>query len=391
MTDYYLQDRSRLKGQPKKTIGDYVESKGILVPKRFNSFDDAKKSGLPIIARSEHPQEYDGLSGLLESPRFNLGEFKEIISEEEFFPKSFVDRMNNKIKCYNIYLHQNESQLKKEISFSYWELLGGTNHIIIADSAIPERYHITCLFYFKEEHERYNRQDARYYLVEKGKIILENSPLRSNYPQLRQYSPKDLEELVLMYEKIRTFENFDAQHCPLMEFQTVNDLHYFLQYHRTRDVDYSSFIIERKAEEGEIEALFVRGKTSHEGMIVKTTVVYADYVLKKPWEQWRVPPEQEASLDLSYYNWILDETMQKMGKARFIDAEVDRILLDIASRHRKRSFMFKPELSLIIERERLITEEERNVLYECAKKTGEDQTIFVQVISDGRKAYVKRI
>jgi len=57
----------------------------------------------------------------------------------------------------------------------------------------------------------------------------------------------------------------------------------------------------------------------------------------------------------------------------------------------KRSFMFKPELSLIIERERLITEEERNVLYECAKKTGEDQTIFVQVISDGRKAYVKRI
>ena len=60
MTDYYLEDRSRLNGQPKRTIGDYVESQGILVPRRFDNLVDARKSNKAVLLRSEHSQEYDG-------------------------------------------------------------------------------------------------------------------------------------------------------------------------------------------------------------------------------------------------------------------------------------------------------------------------------------------
>ena len=71
MKDYYLEDRTRLQGQPKKTIGDYVESQGILVPRRFDNLDDARKSKKAIILRSEHPQDYNGVSGLLSSPKLS--------------------------------------------------------------------------------------------------------------------------------------------------------------------------------------------------------------------------------------------------------------------------------------------------------------------------------
>ena len=42
MGDYYTSDPSRLHGQPKRTIGDYVASQGILVPRRFDTLEEAK-------------------------------------------------------------------------------------------------------------------------------------------------------------------------------------------------------------------------------------------------------------------------------------------------------------------------------------------------------------
>ena len=68
MQDYYLQKPEALLGQPKRAIADYVEQKGILVPIRFDSLQEARNSQLPILVRSEYPQEdYGGVSGLLQS------------------------------------------------------------------------------------------------------------------------------------------------------------------------------------------------------------------------------------------------------------------------------------------------------------------------------------
>ena len=67
MIDIYLQNLEFLQGQPKRTIADYVEENGILVPKRFNSLEEALGTQLPFIMRSEGTFEYNGVSGLLES------------------------------------------------------------------------------------------------------------------------------------------------------------------------------------------------------------------------------------------------------------------------------------------------------------------------------------
>ena len=67
MIDYYLEDTTRLNGQPKRTISDYVESQGVLVPRRFATLEEARRSRVKVIARSEHEQDYDGVSDLGES------------------------------------------------------------------------------------------------------------------------------------------------------------------------------------------------------------------------------------------------------------------------------------------------------------------------------------
>lgn len=59
---------------PKREIADYVEQNGILVPERFQGLEQALdyvKSGGEVIVRSEHPQEYNGASGLLISYSIN--------------------------------------------------------------------------------------------------------------------------------------------------------------------------------------------------------------------------------------------------------------------------------------------------------------------------------
>ena len=65
--DHYTTHPEALKGQPKRTIADYVEQHGILVPRRFDSLSEARRSKKAILLRSEHEQEYDGCSGILES------------------------------------------------------------------------------------------------------------------------------------------------------------------------------------------------------------------------------------------------------------------------------------------------------------------------------------
>ena len=69
--DYFLQHPLK---QPKAEIATYVESFGIPVPKRYSTAEEAftAVSGEgKIIVRSEHPLEYEGVSGMFESVRFD--------------------------------------------------------------------------------------------------------------------------------------------------------------------------------------------------------------------------------------------------------------------------------------------------------------------------------
>jgi hypothetical protein len=285
--DYFLQNPPM---QPKREVAEYVRANGVLVPELFDSFEDAVASGKRFIIRSEHPQEYDGVSGLMES--FFIGDFelqriqdealknlewedyhgalRNLDDRENFFLKALSDRLNGgeelKFQLFLKQLNRVRSQrycdligerlddFESKVSYSYWEVLEGYNRSIIADTAVPNRFHI-----FTTKEDVFHN-----YLIVDGVDTLYCGP-----GQL----PEDLDNIsgvIDFYQQINNLPNFDLQHCPLVEFQTFNGENYFLQYHRTRDKVESDFVLDRELKDGEVEACFVRGATCPDGVVVDT-------------------------------------------------------------------------------------------------------------------------
>src|SRR5438270_3822706 len=72
-SDWWLSEATALQA-PKQEIVDYVEAQGFKVPRRFDTLDEALdivRAGGSIVVRSEHRDEYDGASGLLQSYRID--------------------------------------------------------------------------------------------------------------------------------------------------------------------------------------------------------------------------------------------------------------------------------------------------------------------------------
>src|SRR3989344_4467996 len=171
--DRFLENPPR---QPKKEIADMLESRGILVPQRFEGLGvalEAIRQGREVVVRSEHPQEYAAAAGLLAS--------YVLTAERMQKGRQFCDENGTEIDWDNFYKHfgrgdvsddaENklfgslettdqtafEETLKKlslpyvrrycdllgidvdkfceAISYSYWEKIGGLNRSIVADSA----------------------------------------------------------------------------------------------------------------------------------------------------------------------------------------------------------------------------------------------------------------
>jgi hypothetical protein len=398
--DYYLEDIRRLEGLPKKTIADYVEQNGILVPQRFDSLAEGRKSGKPIFLRSEHPQDYNGMSGLLDSFSLTNSWYKAMdsISVDEvkqiFFEKS-QNKHGHPLYYYFCKFHGLDvDEFKKEISFSVWEELSGVNRTVVADSSIKGRYHIMS---FKYEIPRV----INYCIAENGKVV------RQFVFDLPKELENGIEKLIDAYEKVRNLPRFDSNHCPIMEFQTVNDKNYFLQYHRTRDFSPSEFTLERAIQEGEIEVPFVRGATPMEGRNHKVTLYYAG---SRDWSM--IPEDEDGSFDF-HTNWIFSDMQFKKRKLQAI-SDMTEIFYIVAQHHTKSQF-FKPEISTIVPPETVLKNNEvlcsgnfadgqkyspRDPIlksgetvfnfYEEAKK-GHNTYMMLHLISDGRKAFVRRI
>ncbi len=374
MVDYYLWERSRLNGQPKRTIADYVEANGILVPKKFDTLAEAKKSGKQILLRSEHPQDYDGASGLFKSK--TLSELPD--TNDEKMLRSELLKVEKEIffpRVYCSYLGLDLYQFLQDFSFSFWEKLDGINRAVVADSSIRGRYHIMT-----------NSDDNVSY------IILENGKIALSTPMKDYCSIGELNELVFLYERVRNLDNFDSNHCPIMEFQTFSGRHYFLQYHRARNFEEKIFILNRELEDDEIQVDVVRGATPEEGFICKTTARYSAWESLGDYEKWSVSEFEEGSFDM-HYNYVFTEIMTRRRRLQVLaPLDINVILFGLAIEHTQRSQLFNPEVSIIVSRlERLIAEEEMETFFCRARETGEDQYVTLRIISDGRKAYVKRL
>ncbi len=383
MTDYYLENPERLKNQPKRTIADYVEQNGILVPTRFDSLKEAQSSGKHILLRSEHPQEYDGVSGLLDSFGLNstchfggwkpgdLGftpQGKETIEEikQTYFQSQEESPGEPRFTQYCNFLNLDEEKFKEQFSFSIWEKITGFNRTVVADSAIAGRYHVmTC---DEENHFR------NYAIVENGVITSELvMPLT---PELK----KGMTGLIKTYEAVQNLDRFDSHHCPIMEFQTTHDeQNYFLQYHRTRDFSPVDFTLQRSLEEGEAEVLFVRGGTPKEGIVCKVTVQYGGI------REWNFDADNEDGSYDFHWNQVWPELMVRKRKVQMIDANNLNFSLDqMVINHIQKSKLFKPQVSIIHKLKDILSDDK-----DC--KQGKNSYLDLHITSDGRRAFVKRV
>jgi len=275
--DYYLQDRTRLNGQPKRTIGDYVESNGILVPRRFETFEEAIRFKGDVLARSEHPQDYDGGSGVFSSCW--IGKGSAVKSLEDLYckviPKNmFGEFLGGGHEIYCEYAGIDVKEFCKSLSFSFWEEIPGLNYLIVADSSVEGRYHI------RASNGKLEGGRHGYGLYEKGKLIAQGG--KPTPGTLSRKSRSYAERLVEMYETVRRLEHFDPNHCPIIEAQIHMGDIYFLQYHGCREFSPANFTLLPRQEKHRVPLSFVRGASGPEGMVLDSIILRA----------WTVDPEE---------------------------------------------------------------------------------------------------
>lgn len=369
-SDYYLVNRPR---QPKAEIADYVEGEGFLVPKRFTSMREAVISRLPLIVRSEHPQDYDGASEILYSPTPDNSQRNLMLNisqteYEQLITTDIADRIA--IYCSTVGLKPEE--FAKDISYSYWQRISGLNRIIVADNAIRNRYHIFTS-------DRIMGEIDNHSIVEGGTIVF-------NGPKVMDLKlTESFPALIDFYEQIRHLPRFNSSHCPIIEAKTHDGKIYFLQYHRTRDFAEAEFVLDREPEDGEIGPLFVRGTTPPEGKTYDVRV--------GGFESCRtdcIAGKNKSCLGgncLALFHGI--QSIKK--ELLFIMYYLSNIPKGVpVAGHFMRSILFKPEISIVVDYESVISK----ILSHFAGFDRNDYTtkptsIPLRVIADGRKAYIK--
>lgn len=406
--DYYLKNPPR---QPKREIADYVASCGILVPPRFVTLAEALNSGGDFIARSEHPQDYAGSSGIVDSlfvttkdlslppttRDLAFGEsawtrFLEGEGDATFgwaLTKSTVARLRDNTQAdlelkitrlSNWYIDQHcrftgedKKRFLSELSYSYWQGLGGLNRVVVADSAIEGRYHIFSTLFVPKEGLMDNIENGYgYSILENGRVVAGGGS--ENLPEQKL---EDFLSLVDFYESIRNLGRFDPKHCPIIEMQTFKGSNYFLQYHRGRDFNPSTFILDREPNQEEITAIFVRGCTPPEGLTLTVNM---------HWDE-SAPANEEAATDYNIHP-LFTEAVIRQRRLQIIKLGHPGNLFNQDRGHSPRSKLFKPEISAVLLRKDY---EERLTQGISYSRKNPMPNIKVHLVSDGRKAYIRRI
>lgn len=403
--DYFLAHRPT---QSKREVAEYVESQGgILVPQRFAGLDTALASGKPFIVRSEHPQDYDGASGVFESllvspdiieaARKNLE--NEIWSDDEFRPgrdHNGVARLlvgigqitqedleakyaqatySNALEYCSIMGISLESFMA-QTTYSYWEAIPGVNRAVVADTSIKGRYHIFSDYEHAGMAPVKGEYWQNYIIVEDGKIVMG--------------APRDLPEdnldaiqgLIGTYEGIRNLDRFSTSNCPIVEIQSNGTSQYFLQYLIGRDFKAPEFDLERDPEKDEISATLAIGTTPPEGLDVEVTYIELfspNYEL----------PTTEAVLN-KFVHPMFVEPLVKSTRVQIIPTGGSDEIFAKSRGHTPRSILFKPEISVLFlmrDLEKIMSSKTGypRVDYESGKNT-----FRVRIVSDGRRAYLKR-
>lgn len=386
--------------QPKKKIGDYVESMGFSVPKRYKNLEEALaaiKQGRKVILRSEHRLEYDSFSGLLESHKIdqnilrkNDKKFIQTINkgacENDALQEAKLEGMSHRlIERYLDLAGQNFDEYYDEMSFSFWEYIPGRNITIVADDAIEGRYHITS-----------------YGSIDRGGALGgifngAGEPFDSNDKFADSLSSgmsaSDISRLINEYEKIRVLPRFSPTQCPIMEMQFTDDGKIlFLQYHKARSFSPSFDRLDETdypAEEGWLKAQIVRGALGR-FVTLQTAIWYPEGYKPSP-EVPGIDPE-DASFDM-HYDVGLSEYLVRRRAAYFTDNDAYGLYSDMADgNHARRSRWFKPVSSFALGRDvydSLLSYDKVDKLKDAVFGDKLMGRFTVDAASDGQGGYVR--
>ena len=251
----------------------------------------------------------------------------------------------------------------------------GINRFVSADSAVKERYHVLSF------DPREGKYSARSY------FILDNGKIEIKFNWRIQDNEDDVRRLVDDYKRIRNLGRFNSNHCPIMEFQTANGRNYFLQYHIGRDFEATTFNLDRSAEDGETELFFVRGATKPEGLYLKMAMVRGVWLAERGVQ---LPDNEDSALCNGKFAY--DRIMFRRRKFQpFYTNDLELTYNKLSADHYARDSVFKPLISGIVDVEALISKEEHSRLCEMAKKTGQTQFKNFHLVSDGRRALIRRL
>ncbi|MEK7152446.1 MAG: hypothetical protein AAB834_00735 [Patescibacteria group bacterium] len=389
--DYWQAPNTVLR-QPKREIGDYVESEGMPVPARYASFDDTLEAvgqGRTVMVRSEHRDEYDGPSGLLNTCLLNqtaidyrLGLLGELlyggVSPDEAlrqFKNSLLQAES--VRRYLAITRQQADQFSLGVSFSFWRYIPGTNITMVADDAVADRYHIVAKATDENGHS--------------GWITNQAGIAAQAHDPSRLISLKKRAELIRLYESVRNLPRFSSQECPIMEWQLDhNDAYWFLQYHKARRFQpYRGRIAaaDYPAVEGWRKAYIVRGALGPFAALQAAIGYPFDYGVSE--SSYGLPETESASFDLALPDPALSEVLSRRRTAYFAAHDFPALYQKLADGHEARSHWFKPQASLALGRKALsvlplgLQEKVTRELY----MSGRMARFAIDAASDGLQAY----
>lgn len=375
--------------QPKRVVGDYVASQGILVPRRFGDFEEAQfaaESGSLVIARSEHPDEYSGPSGRGDSSYFEVG-------KDGVMKPRHYEREEDPARLYRHHIvtsgEEEPNSYASKVSESYWEGIPGVNVTCVADDAVEGRYH---LFGF-----RYKNHDGSMPTMYAGAITEADGSIQriTETGKGADRLTTRFKEVIDFYNKVRGLDRFNPDHCPIMEVQLsdIDDQLYFLQYHRSRDaapvpqqLDASNY----DPREGWFKADAVRG--AYLGGRALQLAMWYRGVRSGNVNAWgmQFPEDGSTSGDISF--WTLDEVIARQRIAQLMSTSFNREYDKIAANHGPRSRMFKPQVSMLTnppERYDYIPEELSKEALILGVRENKEVRIKTDVVSDGRDGFFR--